>query len=124
MALEPDTFPTEGRIAVIATSGTAATTNLADAAQLGTLCQSGRAFWIQADADVYAKLAYSSTTEVSGTATSGAGRGFLLEAKKVYSFYFAQRTISGTPGLNTFLSLQAVSGTPNVRVAAVGRQHA
>lgn len=122
MQLEPCTLPTQGRIARIAVTTTAATTNLADAAQLSTLVNSGQTFAIVASAACWVKLAYASGTEVSGAATTGDGRGFLLPANTIMEFMFKQGGPNATTtGLNTFLSLQTVTGTAEVAVAYLGR---
>ena len=119
MQLEATTLPTQGTIARIDATATAATTDLSDAGQLGSLVNSGFTFEIVSDAAVWVKLAYANGTEVSDSATTGNGRGFLLPANIIKEFMFKQ----GPPGtgLNKFISLKSVSGTAHVAIAQTGR---
>ena len=82
-----DAGPLVDEIAVIATTTTHASTDLADSGQLGDLATSGETLEMVCDGgDLYFFFASATGGEVDPTATSGSTRGYMIKDGEPFQF--------------------------------------
>jgi hypothetical protein len=96
MTTENSTGPEVSQVAVIATTTTSARNDISAAANLGALATNGGELELICEGgDLWLFFAASDAGTVDETATSGATRGFYVEAKKPFTF----RVAPGVDGL-------------------------